>query len=53
VAIEYNGTNKCGGSIISPDWVVTSAFCVHGWVDVTSTKMLEGPVMCDPTEYTV
>jgi secreted trypsin-like serine protease len=32
VAILYHGTLMCGGAIISPDFVVTAASCVAGYV---------------------
>lgn len=30
ISLQRNGRHRCGGAIISPDYIVTAGHCTHG-----------------------
>ncbi|XP_073491606.1 uncharacterized protein [Aquarana catesbeiana] len=42
VAVIYNRTSLCGGSLISPEWVMTAAQCIHQPIQLSNYTVLLG-----------
>jgi secreted trypsin-like serine protease len=47
VSLRNNGSNFCGGSILSPLFVITTAECVHNTSNIASFSILAGTINLD------
>jgi secreted trypsin-like serine protease len=50
VSLRRNGEHICGGSILSPTFIVTAAHCIHNVANLSSLSILAGSIDLVPSE---
>ncbi|KAF4082314.1 hypothetical protein AMELA_G00150140 [Ameiurus melas] len=53
VSLQVMGNHLCGGSIITPSWIVTAAHCVHSLSSPSQWKVYAGYLTLSQMEYAI